>query len=336
MNKKNWLLVLLAFVLTATTLSSCKKSDDDDDDEDEWFQKAAYKGPQTSAAASFVIDKIAYVTTGLASRTNGTPFRIQNTYAYNATANTWSEKTAFPGVARNGAVGFTINNIGYVGAGNDGTNNLKDFYKYNPTSDTWEQIASLPIAVNTAVAFTLNGVAYVGTGETTTAGGTTATNEFYKYDPAKNTWEDVEDAPFTAKRKGAFAFVINNIAYVGGGLSNGSYPKDFYKFDGSKWTKLNDINRDDDSYTYNLARSNASSFVINGYAFVVGGSAGSVTNSIWKYYPNGDYWDNDNQVFQGSSRQDAVGFSIDGNGYITTGLNGSTRFDDTWMFTPIY
>src|SRR5690606_22762443 len=115
MNKKNWLLVLLAFVFTVTTYSSCKKSDDDDDSDksDEWFEKAAFKGPQTSSAASFLINNIAYVSTGLASNAGGKPFRVQDTYAYDAASNTWAEKAPFTGVARNGAIGFSIGNIGY-------------------------------------------------------------------------------------------------------------------------------------------------------------------------------------------------------------------------------
>lgn len=341
MNKKNWLLVLLAFVFTVTTFSSCKKSDDDTSDKsDEWFEKAAFKGPQTSSAASFLINNIAYVSTGLASNAGGKPFRVQDTYAYDVASNTWAEKTPFIGVARNGAIGFSIGNVGYVGGGNDGTNNLKDFYKFDPAADggkgAWSPIAPLPIALSNAVAFTLNGAAYVGTGETVINGGTTNTNEFYKYDPSANTWQAINDAPFSAKRKAAFSFVLNNVAYVGGGISNGSYPKDFYKFDGSKWTKLNDLNRSDNSYTYDLTRSNASAFAINGTPFVVGGYKNAVINSVWKYNVGGDYWTNDNGAFAGSARQDAVGFAVGNNGYITTGLNGSTRFDDTWMFTPIY
>ena len=73
MNKKNWLLVLLAFVFTVTTISSCKKSDDSTTKSDEWFAKAAFKGPQTSSAASFLINNVAYVTTGLASNAGGKP-----------------------------------------------------------------------------------------------------------------------------------------------------------------------------------------------------------------------------------------------------------------------
>lgn len=342
MNKKNWLFLLLAFVVTMSVFSSCKKNDDDDSDEDEWFQKAAFKGPITSSAASFMINNIAYITTGATTTAGGKTAYVAETYAYDAASNTWTEKKTFPGSARIGAIGFSIGNIGYVGAGNDGTNNLTDFYKYDPTSNTWSAIAPLPIAVNSAVAFSINGVGYVGTGSTTISSGKSNTSAFFKYNPTANAWEAIADIPYTEKPNAAFSFVVNNVAYVGGGATaGGTAIKDFYKFDPSKanpWEKLNDLNRDDNSYTYNLTRSNASAFVINGTPFVVGGSngtTGTAINSVWKYNVAGDYWTSDNGAFAGSARKNAVGFAVGNNGYITTGENGS-RFDDTWMFTPIY
>ena len=346
MNKKNWLLVLSAFVFTVTTFSSCKKSDDDNGDEKstEWFQKAAYKGPQTSSAASFVIKNIAYVTTGQSNNAGSKPIHLKATYAYDPASNTWSEKDTLTDNSarsgRRGAIAFSIGDFGYVGGGNDGANYLSDFYKFDPSAargKQWTKIADLPIPLAYAVAFSIGGKAYVGTGETTLSGGVTFTNQFFKYDPDLNKWEAISDAPFTAKRKGAFVFMVNNVAYVGGGVSNSSNPKDFYKFDGSKWTQLADISRSDASYNYELTRSNAVAFAIGGNGFLVGGLKGSIAiNSVAKYHVSGDYWTTENTNFGGTARQDAVGYAIGSTGYVTTGLNGSTRFDDNWSFTPLY
>ncbi|WP_282636221.1 Kelch repeat-containing protein [Sphingobacterium thalpophilum] len=345
MNKKNWLLVLSAFVVTVTTFSSCKKSDDTEDEKStEWFQKAAYKGPQTSAAASFVIKNIAYVTTGQSNNAGSKPIHLKTTYAYDPASNSWSEKDPLADDAersgRRNAIAFTIGDFGYVGGGNDGSNYLQDFYKFDPAAERgkqWTRIADLPIPLASAIAFSIDGKAYVGTGETTVNNGVTFTNQFFKYDPSANKWEAINDAPFTAKRKGAFVFMINNVAYIGGGVSNSSNPKDFYKFDGSKWTQLADISRNDGTYNYDLTRSGAVAFALNGNGFLVGGLKGSIAiNSVAKYNVSGDYWTTDNTNFGGTARYDAVGYAIGATGYVTTGLNGSTRFDDNWSFTPIY
>ena len=339
MNKKNWLLVLSAFVFTVTTFSSCKKSNDTSEEKStEWFQKAAYKGPQTSSAASFVIKNIAYVTTGQSSNAGSKAVHLKNTYAYDPASNTWSEKDTLADKdarsGRRGAIAFAIGDFGYVGGGNDGANFLKDFYKFDPSAEKgkqWTKVADLPIVLANAVAFTIGGKAYVGTGETTIANGTAFTNQFFKYDPELNKWEAIPDAPFAAKRKGAFVFVSGNAAYVGGGVSNGGYPTDFYKFDGSKWTQLADLDND-----RGVNRSNAAAFVIGSNGFLVGGSKGTASSSVVKYNISGDSWTYDNTSFNGGARQDAVGFAIQSTGYVATGLNGTTRFDDNWSFTPVY
>jgi len=345
MNKKNWLLVLSAFVVTVTSFSSCKKSNDNTEDKStEWFQKAAYKGPQTSSAASFVIKNIAYVTTGQSNNAGSKPVNLKNTYAYDPASNTWSEKDPLAdnnaeSSGRRGAIAFAIGDFGYVGGGNDGANFLKDFYKFDPSAEKgkqWTKVADLPIVLANAVAFTIGGKAYVGTGETTIANGTSFTNQFFKYDPDLNKWEAIPDAPFAAKRKGAFVFVSGNTAYVGGGVSNGGYPADFYKFDGTKWTQLADLNRKDGTYSYDMTRSNAAAFVIGNSGFLVGGLKGTATSSVVKYNISGDYWTSDNTALGGGARQDAVAYTIQSIGYVATGLNGTTRFDDNWSFVPVY
>ncbi|MNW04627.1 hypothetical protein D3C71_2007370 [compost metagenome] len=60
-----------------------------------------------------------------------------------------------------------------------------------------------------------------------------------------------------------------------------------------------------------------------------------VINTTWEDNPTTDVWNADNQVFQGSARQDAVGFGINNVGYVTTGQNGSNKFYDTWKFVPV-
>ncbi|MNU01829.1 hypothetical protein D3C72_2453490 [compost metagenome] len=55
-----------------------------------------------------------------------------------------------------------------------------------------------------------------------------------------------------------------------------------------------------------------------------------------KYNISGDYWTSDNTALGGGARQDAVAYTIGSTGYVATGLNGTTRFDDNWSFVPVY
>jgi hypothetical protein len=83
-------------------------------------------------AAAFTIlgttsgDK-AYVTTG----ENGALMTFTWEYALDGT-DLWKEKTPFEGVARTGAVGFTVQNRGYVGTGRSSSQPLDDIRQFFP------------------------------------------------------------------------------------------------------------------------------------------------------------------------------------------------------------
>ena len=70
----------------------------------------------------------------------------------------WTPKSDFGGVARTGAVAFTIDGKAYAGTGFDGENRLSDFWQYNADDDTWTRLADFPGAGRSgAVGFTANG-----------------------------------------------------------------------------------------------------------------------------------------------------------------------------------
>ena len=56
----------------------------------------------------------------------------------------WIELSDFEGVARSGAVAFTIGDKAYVGTGYDGTYWLKDFWEYDPLLNNWTRKADFP------------------------------------------------------------------------------------------------------------------------------------------------------------------------------------------------
>ncbi|WP_293957209.1 MULTISPECIES: Kelch repeat-containing protein [unclassified Sphingobacterium] len=340
MNKKNWLLILSALVLTVSSFSSCKKDKNDETDKTtEWSAQAAFSGDPRSGAASFVIDNKVYATTGLINN----KVRAVDVQKFDADKKSWISlptSSNFPGIARSGAVGFSIGKIGYVGSGtDDGTNALSDFYSFDSATETWKKIADLPIALNGAVAFSVGGKGYVGTGATNgTQGGSKNENRFFEYNPATNVWTEIDAVTFPNKVTGAFAFVINNVAYVGGGVSSYGYGEALRQFDGkSGWITRNSLKRSDGTYSYDLTRSNAATFAIGDNGFLVGGLRNSVAqNTTYKYVASGDYWTTENTALAGSARYNAISFAIGSNGFISTGLNGTNPLDDTWMFTPVY
>ncbi len=323
-----FLLVLLAL------FAGCKKSDDDDDRTGDWTRKADFEGVPRNAAFSFTIGTYSYVGTGY----DGDD-RLTDMWMYDSTKNTWYQMAAFPGKARSNAVAFAVNGKGYVGTGYDGDNALNDFYEYDPTTNTWKQVADMPIAGRyNAVAFTIGNMGYVGTGRD---GDDKDQADFYSYDPTSNAW--TKTVSIGVKRSGAFAFVIDGKAYVGGGINNGSYETQFYEFEPARgtWIEKRDLNRSDDDDNdddnddddYNLSRAYASCFVIGSNGYLTGGTNGGSILNTYRYDVADDFWV-EVDAFEGSARQYAASFTAGGKGFVVTGSNGASRYDDNWMFDP--
>lgn len=108
-------------------------------------------------------------------------------------------------------MGFNIGAKGYVGTGS-GTNftDLKDFWEYNLTTDTWAQKADFAgtSRIN-AVGFGIGTKGYIGTGDDGAFPNVNNLKDFWEYNPATDKWVQKADFGGTA-RNGAFSFSIGN------------------------------------------------------------------------------------------------------------------------------
>lgn len=310
---------------------------------------ADFEGIARQGAVSFVINDVAYVGAGITNTGNSTVAkRVGDFWSYDPKDNNWDAVTSLPAGAERGyGVGFSVGTKGYVGLGtSDGVTPLNDFYEYDTATKVWRKVADFPGSARWgAVAFTVNGKGYVGCG----TDGSNEYNDFYQYTPdASGTglgaWTKVSS--INTKRQFPFVFVINNIAYVGGGFQNSSVDRSFYKFDATTntWTRLISLNPDNDpeestdiknndDYNYNITRKAAAAFAFNGYGYVSTGNNGAALNTTWQYDPSRDIWVQVD-TFQGTSRENAIGFAIGNYGYITTGSTGASRLYDTWRYDP--
>jgi N-acetylneuraminic acid mutarotase len=78
---------------------------------------------------------------------------------YDPVANQWQVKAPFPGDARVNTTVFVIDGKAYAGGGIDNNGTFKDFYKYNPTTNSWTQIAASPFGSRGG--FSINSKGYV-------------------------------------------------------------------------------------------------------------------------------------------------------------------------------
>ncbi len=346
---------LLLFTLMASVLYSCSKSVPFTQNGN-WSYQGDFLGSARSEAESFVIGNSAYVGEGIDNS-----FTLYNDLwqlQLTGSTFTWTQvATATSMTPRSSAVAFVVNGQGYVGSGTNGTVALSDFWQYNPTTNQWNQIASMGDSASgfsprfDAVAFGIatagtQGLGYVGTGNNYAQ----FLNDFWVYDPSTNGWS--QGLSYAGpKRTAAIAFEYHNCGYlVTGQGTGGAVCNDFWKFDPSQpdsaqWTELRHIQKYsnetyDDNYT-TIARYNAVGFVMLGVKSDGGGDKGYLATGIngnlyqwtWEYDFASDTW-TEKTPFVAAARQGAVGFTLQNQGFVALGISGATNFGDLNEFFP--
>ncbi|KAA5532326.1 galactose oxidase [Taibaiella lutea] len=323
---------IVALGLFTVLSASCKKDDTPTTTTvGDWMRSSDFEGVARTEAVGFVLNGNAYVGTGYKQD----DVRLSDFWAYDQASQTWFQKADMPGAPRNSAVAFTVGSKAYVGTGYDGINQLNDFYSYDPATNKWDTIANFGGSGRYgAVAFSSATKGYVGTGFDGNY-----LKDFYSYNPANDTWTQTASLGGT-KRQNAVAFTIGDKSYVVTGINNGSYPDDVWEFNAANetWaqkTRIANINADDtyDDLYGSIPRSNASVFVMDNIAYLAGGNSSGLNGTVFAYDPSTDRW-TQKTGFEGTIREGAVGFNLNNRGYIVTGNNSGSRFDDMWEFLP--
>ena len=256
-------------------------------------------------------------------------FTIQNPLP--CTPNTWTRKADFGGTARQGAIGFSIGNKGYMGTG-EYTNDLWEFTPgAGVMGGTWTQKAYFggTVVRGGAVGFSIGTNGYVATGY----GGIINTqahplNDFWKFDSINNVWTQLGNFPGTA-RYSAVSFSIGTKGYVGTGYGT-QLLKDFWEYDSNNdtWTQKADFG--------GTARRNAVGFSIGNKGYIGTGSDGNGIGrkDFWEYNPTTNIWTQKADV-GGVARTNATGFSIGTKGYLGTGNTGGVGGSDFWEYDAI-
>jgi PKD repeat protein len=242
---------------------------------------------------------------------NRSLFLILFTLTYFQTTAQWASQPPFPGVARTGAVGFTIGDVIYAGLGQTNTGGLlNDFYKLQ--NNVWYPIANFPGGARYgAVGFSIGRFGYVGTGTSLN----NIENDLWRYDTINNSWSIMTGVP-GYPRTDAVAFSIGGKGYLGTGSYGTIYLNDFYEFDTAgtygSWT-----GRD----TLPIAVSQAVGFSIGSKGYIGTGLSYGIRRNEFYEYDVTSGWTTKTPVPH--ARRGASGFSIGSFGYIGTGDTAS-------------
>ena len=247
-------------------------------------------------------------------------------------ADTWAPITSLPATARGAAFAFSIGEKGYVGGGLNFTSGiLHDFFEYDPATDAWTQKADVGGGGRVgAVGFSIAGKGYVLTGSDDLS---VKQNDIWEYDPVTNAWTNKTDLPATA-RSYAVGFSIGNKGYIGTGAIGFAFDAlhDFWQYDPvtDVWTQKANVPLP--------GRSSATAFSIDGKGYIGTGDTCNMTtcfslNDFYEYDTLTNVWTAKAPL--PALRDQAVGFSMSGKGYICTGSVDFSATTDLLEYDPV-
>jgi N-acetylneuraminic acid mutarotase len=226
-------------------------------------------------------------------------------------ANNWVQKANFGGTGREGAIGFSIGNKGYIGTGYDGTKR-NDFWEYDVSNNAWSQRANFGgTGRDGAVGFSIVNKGYIGTGNDGAY-----RNDFWEYDPNNNTWTQKANFGGVARFR-AVGFSIGSKGYIGTGRDGSNNKADFWEYDplANSWSQKANFGGE--------PRDAATGFSIGNKGYLGTGFLGQ--RDFWEYDPGTPgslgAWTQKASLYPGTDGSwFSVGFSIGGKGYIGTGF----------------
>jgi N-acetylneuraminic acid mutarotase len=186
---------------------------------------------------------------------------------------------------------------------------------YNPKTDSWREIADLPIATNHNAAAVADGTLYA-------FGGTS--NRVFAYDPDNDAWSDVAPMRYDHGNTAAVA-VINEQIYVVGGTGPGMIGNELERYDPAtdSWTTLAPMT---------VPRNHTGGGVIDGKFYVVAGRGSADAETALEVYdPKQDSWARLTSMPTGRS---GVGVAAVGECLYVFGGEGNRIFPEVEVYHP--
>lgn len=286
-----------------------------------WTQKAsltAFNGREDATA--FAIGNYGYIGTG--QTTSGF---VDDFWKWDQSTNVWTPIANYAGAGRYGVTSFVINGNAYCCFGWSGTYNATDLWEYNPNTNVWTQKANFPgLGRYGSFVFVIGTKAYIGCGEPNSQPGY---KDVWVYDAIANTWTQLANFP-GGDRAGCIGFTLNGMGYAGCGGSNGVGYSDIWQYNPTlnTWTQV---------ANYPIPGSQADApieFVIGCLAYVGTGldiATYTPSNSFYSYDDVTNTW-SPVASLTGAARWVAVGYAINGKGYVGTGCTVPAYVTDYW------
>jgi N-acetylneuraminic acid mutarotase len=275
-----------------------------------------------AAAVSFVVGEYAYVFGGRDAEGN----YLNDLWRYDIANDAWTSMRETPLRSRVNATACVHNGIVYIGLGFNGqysnsTGYLSDWWSYNASTDTWQQLSDFP-ANTTARAISLvgDGELYVGYGFCWTY-----ERDMYRYNIAEDIWSfidvhlDRKAFTFPTRSFGGVGTTCQNRYFAGTGFR--AYSLNWWGefLPEGAWVKRKNVP--------GYKRTTAACAATKDFVYVIGGmlfggvnTDGKVLSDIQQYNPNTDNWQYVGNLPDGG-RMNHIAFSVGNRVYVGLGEN---------------
>lgn len=270
-----------------------------------WDVEAPFPGDTRKGAFAFAVGGKGYIGGGYYG--DLTEIYYSDVWEFDPSADSamqWTQIADFPGGERTDATSFVVGDVAYVTGGHyDSDATMKDCWKFNATTKTFEKASSMGYKRTGAFSFVIGDLAYVGGGYDNSL-----VKQLEVYDAANDVWNATElrdlylptsitddishyDNLLDLRRRWAVTFVIDGKGYLTSG-NNFSILNDCWEYDPSTdlWTEKND-------FQYNMAgRQGATAFTLSEDQdpFIMAGvSASGYLDDMWQFQPDEEADEND-------------------------------------------
>lgn len=267
-------------------------------------------------SVGYMIQGMGYVGTGLGNSDFGAD---KDFWRFDLKANKWERIADFGGGVRYGATSFVIGNYAYVGGGLKDTGMSEyrnDFWRYDPVTNNWSEIAEIGTPMLRAVGLSANGKGYV----------ISEVGSVHEYDPLINSWSYFASIDMGLNPQGRVnaGFIIDNRMYLLASPST-TAPHQLFELNLAtrQWTRRADLS----DY---FSKWHNSAIAMNGKGYI------KTSYGFYEYDPALDEYTSITQ-FAGIDREGGVLLLLDDKLYYGTGsMNGSYSIADWWEFDPRY
>lgn len=263
---------------------------------------------------------------------NESGIRQRDMWCYDTNSDTWTHLGDTPLKARVRAAAWSTEEGIYVGLGFDGivyndTSYCRDWWLYQPTTNTWTRLADFPT-------FDTNGAIACQSGQRiylAGASGKMYNSDAYAYDILSDTWEHMPSEGERMESLWGFAGAAwGDGCYIGTGFRRWDLPYWWY-YDAStnRWSPRKDI-----PYT----RSSATAVTGNRGIYVFGGrifhgehTGGRLLEDALLYLPNEDKWKRIGNLPMGAT-ENMAGYRIKNKVYFGLGEQTDGAMNKQWWY----